>query len=97
MYTLDCDINELISNKLSDFKISFLNIINNINDDRVVDIIKSYAQIQPIIKFRIIFDILEKFCKDNSLSKDFEILKKYVNDDFDVFNFSNYLRKTDTK
>lgn len=95
MYTIDYDINELFNIDSELLKSSFLKIINLIDDDKVVEVIKSFATIKPIIKFKVIFDILEEFSEYNNLNYDFNILRGYINKDIDIFMLSNCLTKKD--
>lgn len=97
MYKLDYDINELFDINSELLKSSFLKIINSINDEKVISIIKSFATIRPVIKFKTIFCILEEFNESNDLIVEFNILRRYINNNIDIFMLSNYLIKNDNK
>lgn len=93
MYTLNYDIDKLLMSDNTLIKNSLLNIINNLTNDNVINVIKSIATITPIVKFASIYYILESVKPFSSFDEEYSLLKKYINYDFDIFMFANYLVK----
>ena len=96
MYKIEKQFNEFIKGNETideeELKDSFLKIINSINNDNLMTIIREFPKYKPIIRFKTLIYILEEFKHDGELDKEFDIMRKYIDKNIDIFMLVNYLK-----
>lgn len=97
MYSINKDFKELIvESELLDYgklKKAFEDTLNAINDERLVDMIRVFPKIKPIVKFKTLYYLLEEFKNDKTTEQNYEIMRGFLEKDIDVFALINYLKK----
>ena len=67
--------------------------LNTINDARLIKFIRVLPTVKPTIKFRTLYYLLEEFKGNNDLTHEFDVMRRFIGCDFDVFMFVNHLKK----
>ncbi len=97
MYSVDiCLKDEIIKSKQFDFdalRASVESTLNTINDQRLIKIIRVLPTVKPIIKFRTLYYLLDEFKGNSDLTHEFDVMRRFIGCDFDVFMFVNHLKK----
>ena len=96
MYIIDKSFNDIIkidSNDCEELKEAFLNVINGINNENLMVILREFPKYKPIIAFKTLYYILEEFKESDILDNDFAVMRRYLEKDIDIFMLINYLKK----
>ena len=99
MYFIEKTFDEFIKeNEMVDYgelKGSFLKVINEINNEHLMTIIREFPKHKPIIQFKTLYFILEEFKPYGELDHEFEVMRRYLDKNIDIFMLVNYLRQED--
>ncbi len=96
MYIIEKQFDEFIKESdmvdYGELKGSFLKIINKINNDNLMTIIREFPKYKPVIKFKTLYYIIEEFKQYGELDHEFEVMRRYLDKDIDIFMLVNFLK-----